>query len=105
MMSELLTVRTSHRSIILLIVGLAFASLGDILLELQSYSKSILFPAGALAFLIGHLCFVPAFLQMCEDIAEFTISLREVLQKKALYIFLWIIFLTFSFWSIGTIMV
>jgi uncharacterized membrane protein YhhN len=38
MMAELLTVRTSHRSIILLIVGLAFASLGDILLELRSYS-------------------------------------------------------------------
>ena len=38
MMAELLTVRTSHRSIILLIVGLAFGSLGDVLLELRSYS-------------------------------------------------------------------
>jgi len=103
MMAELLTVRTSHRSIILIIIGLAFGSLGDILLELQSYSFA-LFAAGALSFLLGHLCYVTAFLQICEDIAEFTVSIREVLQKKALYIFLWIIFLTFSFWSIGNIM-
>jgi uncharacterized membrane protein YhhN len=103
MMAELLTVKNSHRSIILLVVGLAFGSLGDILLELQSFSFA-LFAAGALSFLLGHLAYVTAFLQICEDTAEFKVSIREVLQRKALYIFLWLLFLTFSFWSIGNIM-
>jgi uncharacterized membrane protein YhhN len=60
MIAELFTVRNTQKNIKGLMVALAFGSLGDILLELQSYGFA-LFAAGALSFLVGHLIYVACF--------------------------------------------
>lgn len=39
------------------------------------------------------------------DIAENKVSLREILSKKAFFVVLWIILLTFTFWSISLLTV
>jgi uncharacterized membrane protein YhhN len=82
-------------------LALAFGSLGDILLELQSISFAF-FAIGALSFLVGHMIYVISFLEITEDMAEGYVEMRDILRYKPLLIIIWVVFFVFSFWSIGT---
>lgn len=103
MIAELWTVRDRQKNIKYLMVALAFGSLGDILLELAQFGF-IFFAIGAGSFLVGHLIYVVSFLEITEDIADGHDNMRDILSLKALFLTVWIIFFTFSFWSIGVIM-
>jgi uncharacterized membrane protein YhhN len=59
-------------------LGLFFGSLGDIFLLFQS-SGAIFFALGAFFFLVGHVMYVPSFVNTARDLSENKITLREVL--------------------------
>lgn len=68
MILELIPLRNINSYIKVIMFALFFGSLGDILLELVSYSE-ILFYVGALSFLVGHLLFVISFISLAKDIS------------------------------------
>jgi hypothetical protein len=81
-------------------VALFFGFIGDIFL-LVGLNNTILFSLGATSFQIGHIINVFSFVRIASDLAEGRVSLRNVLKKLPLFIVMWIILLTFSFWSIS----
>lgn len=102
MIIELYTVMGLQKNIKQLMLALLFGSIGDILLEFQSINF-VFFAIGALSFLVGHLFYVLAFVNITVDIAEGHSTLKEILKYKPLFVVLWLTFFSFSFWSIGKI--
>jgi uncharacterized membrane protein YhhN len=64
MVVELYTFRTAHKHICTIMVALLFGSIGDMCLLWGSYT--IPFSVGALAFLIGHIIYVTAFVSIAQ---------------------------------------
>ena len=103
MIAQLWSLRGVNSKIYVVIWGLAFGSLGDIFLLIGSLTTEPFFELGAAAFLIGHVLDVTAFVGFVKDLAYERVSLREVLSAEPLFIVMWLLEMTLSFWSIGII--
>jgi uncharacterized membrane protein YhhN len=101
MVAQLWSLRHIHKEIVTVIVGLLFGSLGDIFLLFQS--NFIFFALGVAAFLIGHLIYVPSLINLTRDLSENKITMRDVLAHSPVYIGIWMVLMTFAFWSISFI--
>lgn len=101
-------VRSYHPAVLKMTIALAWGSVGDILLLIrflfEGTTQEILFDAGALAFLVGHFFYVLAFLEAAESIAEGKVELQTVLGHKILFIFIWLVLVSFSFYIISGLM-
>jgi uncharacterized membrane protein YhhN len=97
LIAQLWSLRGVHSQIYVIIWGLFFGSIGDILLLFG------VFEGGALAFLIGHILDVVGFIGLARDIGENRANMRDVLRQEPLFIGIWIVLITFSFWSISFI--
>jgi uncharacterized membrane protein YhhN len=78
MIYQLYSLIDTYYYIKIVMLGLFFGSLGDIFLLFQS-SGAIFFALGAFLFLVGHIMYVPSFVNTARDLSENKITLREVL--------------------------
>lgn len=65
MIIELFSFRKAHRHVCTVAVGLFFGGIGDMCLLWGD--NQIVFAIGALAFLIGHVIYVTAFIGFAQD--------------------------------------
>lgn len=82
-----------------IMVALFFSSLGDIFL--LAGQGMAFFGLGAGSFLIGHVINVYAFVRITEKLAENRVSIGSVMRNEPLFIIIWIVLVTISFWSIS----
>ena len=71
---ELLSFRKVHKHVCTVAVGLFFGGIGDMCLLWGDYT--IPFAVGALAFLIGHIIYVTAFVGFAQDASENEVTLK-----------------------------
>lgn len=89
-------------------IGLAFCSIGDILLLINGFaqkrsSPTIFFALGALSFLIGHIFYVLSFLSSATDSANSSFNLSGVMSYKLLYMLIRLILVGFCFFSLSQV--
>jgi uncharacterized membrane protein YhhN len=101
MMIQLFTFRKAHKHVVTVMVGLFCGSIGDMCLIWQQ--EFALFAAGIFAFLVGHIVYTTAFVFIARDAAQGKTSLEEGLSFYPLFIIIWLVLMTFSFFSISTI--
>jgi uncharacterized membrane protein YhhN len=75
MIVELFPIRSIHKHIKTIMVGLLFGSAGDMFL-LWGSSSDIAFGLGALSFLVGHIFYVTAFVFLAEEISKRQVTLE-----------------------------
>lgn len=85
-------------------VALFYGSLGDIMLLIWPFEKNMtMFAMGALKFLIGHIIYVNCFLTLSANIADGSVTLKNTLKKKGLFIVIWLVHISLAFLSMGFI--
>jgi len=58
---------------------------------------------GQLAFLIGYLIYVTAFVMIAQEASQKTADSEKILSCYPLYLIIWLVLMTFSFFSISTV--
>jgi uncharacterized membrane protein YhhN len=110
--AQLWPVRNAHSSVFKIMLGLLIGSVGDILLLINglvkppgSDSPTLWFAAGAAAFLVGHILYVVAFLEVASDCATSTFNLAATMAHKALFMVVWTVLVALTFFMLGGIMI
>lgn len=109
--AQLWPVHSAHSSVLKILIGLLFGALGDILLLINGLlqdpndsSPTLWFAAGAASFLIGHVLYVVAFLEVASDCASNSFNLADTMTHKILFMIIWTVVVSLSFFTLGGIM-